>query len=153
MQAVEQCSTCSAKSIYERFTIEEAKERLRAGTEPPWANLDAGILPIVKILYEEGIETYESCQGGPGHPFPDPTVRFHGGVSEGFRALSVALTYNLRPTNLRRVYDIIDKECVGPHWEITFDVPGCPGWYERAYSTAISLSESPLDIQSTADNH
>src|ERR1041385_7914962 len=48
-------------SVYERVTIEEAKERLRSEKQPPWDELDPGILPIVKALYEEGIETYESC--------------------------------------------------------------------------------------------
>lgn len=115
-------------SIYERITIEEAKARLRSESEPPWNDLDPGILPIVKIFYEEGIETYESCQGGPGHCFPEPTVRFCGQIGEGFRALAVALAYNLHPTSLRRVYSIIDKEPVGPDWEMTFHIPDIPSW-------------------------
>ena len=42
--------------------------------EPP---LDPEIEDIVKILREHGVETYESCQGGPGHSYPRPAVRFH----------------------------------------------------------------------------
>lgn len=121
-QAIQNADICK------RITIEEAKARLRSASEPPWDEIDPGILPIVKIFYEEGVETYESCQGGRGHAYPYATVRFHGGISEGFRVLSVALTYGLNVRSLSRVYDILDKECVGPHWEMTFHIPECPDW-------------------------
>jgi hypothetical protein len=117
-------------SIYERITMEEAKQRLRSEIQRPWDKLDPGILPIVKILYEEGIETTESCQGGSGHAFPVPTVKFSGEINEGWRALSIVLAYDLKPTRLRRTYYILDKEPVGPEWEMTFklpDVPDCDG--------------------------
>lgn len=82
--------------------------------------LDEGIQKEVEILTANGIETYESCEGGSGHCFPEPTVRFHGGQSEGFRALAVALQNGLKPSDLRRVWTIIDGEPVGPTWEMTF---------------------------------
>jgi hypothetical protein len=34
-----------------------------------------------------GVGTIESCEGGPGHAFPEPRVRLAGGKSEGCRAL------------------------------------------------------------------
>lgn len=46
-------------------------------------DLDSGIRPYVKILDDNGIETFESCQGGDGHCFPEPTIRFHGVRGEG----------------------------------------------------------------------
>jgi hypothetical protein len=82
--------------------------------------LDPGIAHEVKILRENGVETVESCQGGQGHPFPEPTVRFAGGKSEGPRALGIAMQYGLPVTALRRVWSIIDGEAVGPVWEMTF---------------------------------
>jgi hypothetical protein len=85
--------------------------------DPP---LDAGIVREVETLCGNGIETYESCEGGVGHCFPEPTVRFHGERSEGFKALAIALQNDLKPSNLRRFWDIIDGEPVGPHWEMTF---------------------------------
>jgi hypothetical protein len=85
-----------------------------------FSRLDAGILPIVKILRDNGVETFESCQGGEGHAFFEPTVRFHGGHAEGFRALSIALQHGLGVCELRRYYSIEDGEPVGPHWEMTF---------------------------------
>lgn len=82
--------------------------------------LDEGIRDIVGTLVDYGVETFESCQGGVGHSFPEPTVRFHGGHAEGFRALSVALQHGLKVCELRRCYVLIDGEPTGPHWEMTF---------------------------------
>jgi len=82
--------------------------------------LDEGILPMVQVLAENGVETFESCEGGEGHAFHEPTVRFHGNHAEGFRALAIALQHGLRVCELRRYYSIEDGEPVGPHWEMTF---------------------------------
>jgi hypothetical protein len=82
--------------------------------------LDEGILPIVQVLARNGVETFESCEGGEGHAFYEPTVRFHGSHAEGFRALAIALQHGLKVSELRRYYSIEDGEPVGPHWEMTF---------------------------------
>jgi len=82
--------------------------------------LDSGIEQVVRILHEHDVETFESCQGGLGHALPEPTVRFHGGRAEGFRALAVAMQHGLKIAQLRRVYDLDDGELVGPCWELTF---------------------------------
>jgi hypothetical protein len=89
-------------------------------------NVDAGIKDAVLALRAGGVETFESCEGGPGHAFPEPTIRFHGGKAEGFRALSVALSSGLRVFELRRYYTVIDGEPVGPHWEMVFVNPVRP---------------------------
>jgi len=96
-----------------------------ARTERYFANLfpylDQGIAPAVRILMQAGIETFESCQGGPGHAYPEPTVRFHGTPEAGWRAVAICLAYGLPILSLRRVWDILDSnEPTGPHWEITF---------------------------------
>lgn len=82
--------------------------------------LDKGIEKAVHVLVAAGIETFESCEGGEGHSYPEPTVRFYGGKGEGFRALSVALKAGLQVGDLRRVWPVIDGEPTGPWWEITF---------------------------------
>jgi hypothetical protein len=84
------------------------------------SDIDEGIKSEVEILYSNWIETYESCQGGKGHSFPEPTIRFHGDISEGFRALDVALKHGLHVHDIRRVWSIHDKEPDGPFWEMTF---------------------------------
>lgn len=47
-------------------------------------DMDREIAPIVEILRRGGIDTYESCAGGAGHAFAEPTVRFHGDRGPGF---------------------------------------------------------------------
>ena len=83
-------------------------------------HLDEGISKQVFALRDVGVETFESCQGGEGHAFLEPTVRFHGGRGEGLRALAAALQSGLRPAELRRVWPVLDGELTGPCWELTF---------------------------------
>jgi hypothetical protein len=82
--------------------------------------LDPGIRNAVMALRDAGVETYESCQGGSGHAYPVPTIRFHGDRTEGYRALAVAQRAGLPIAELRRVWPVIDGEPTGPHWEMTF---------------------------------
>ena len=88
--------------------------------------LDPGIDRAVRVLREAGVETFESCEGGPGHAYPEPTVRFHGERDEGFRAYSVALRGELAVRSLRRLWRVIDGELTGPVWEMTFTSPTRP---------------------------
>src|SRR5207237_5867026 len=82
--------------------------------------IDRGIAHAVKQLRDAGIETYESCEGGEGHAFTEPTIRFYGDKAEGYRAASIALQLGLPVTALRRFWSVIDGELTGPHWEMTF---------------------------------
>lgn len=84
--------------------------------DPP---LDSGIEALVRLLVSKGIETFESCEGGSGHAYPEPTVRFHGGPAEGYKALSYALEAGYKVSALRRAWSVLDGEATGPHWEIT----------------------------------
>lgn len=73
----------------ERSALELAKEIC------PGAPLDIGIARAVHVLREAGIETFESCEGGNGHAYAEPTVRFHGVRSEGWKALAAAQVMRL----------------------------------------------------------
>ena len=92
--------------------------------EPP---LDPGIADAVVTLIANGIETFESCDGGPGHAFTEPTIKFEGNASEGWRAMSVALAYGLPIYRLRRVWGVIDGMPHGPWWEMTMLPPKTSG--------------------------
>ena len=81
--------------------------------------LDKGIARAVMILRKNGIETFESCQGGKGHAFFEPTVRFHGNKAEGIRAVSVAMNNGLKVSELRRYWSIQEGELIGAWWEMT----------------------------------
>jgi hypothetical protein len=95
-------------------------------TAPAWLDaLDAGIARYVDVLNASGIETFESCEGGGGHAFSEPTVRFYGERGEGFRALSIAVQHDLPVSELRRYWQINRAgEPEGPHWELTFRSTG-----------------------------
>jgi len=94
--------------------------------EPPSSpsvpgKIDIGIRQAVKRLQEYGIETCESCEGGRGHAYPEPTVAFYGTPEAGWRAVAICIAYGLPVSSLRRVWDILEgNEPTGPHWEITF---------------------------------
>lgn len=82
--------------------------------------LDRWISYAVKVLRDGGIETFESCEGGTGHSYKEPTVRFHGTKADGFRALAVAQTFGLPVRALHRLWLIDNGEPTGPYWELTF---------------------------------
>lgn len=82
--------------------------------------IDAGIAYAVAVLRSGAVETFESCEGGAGHAFLEPTVRFYGTSAAGYHAVSVAMDYGLPVAELRRVWNLQDGELVGPNWEMTF---------------------------------
>jgi hypothetical protein len=93
----------------------------RRPTLPVPGKLDPGIRKAVEILQAACVETFESCEGGEGHAFPEPTIRFYGGPAEGWRALAVCLNHKLPILALRRVWYVLDSnEPTGPEWEIIF---------------------------------
>lgn len=91
--------------------------------DPP---LDQAIAPAVVALNAAHVETFESCEGGSNHAYLEPTVRFRGDRSEGYRALAAVLgKYDLQVAELRRVWPIVDGEPTGPWWELTFAPTSC----------------------------
>ena len=100
----------------------EARKYRTVGDED-FSTLDPGIKPWVEMLWAEGVETFESCQGGDGHAFLEPTIRFHGETGEGHRALGLALGMGLPVAELRREWPVQDGEPTGPWWSLTFATP------------------------------
>lgn len=110
------CSPEQLKRIEKKVEEElEKKTTENLIYDPP---LDPEIKDYVEILNKEGIETFESCQGGKDHSYPEPTIRFYGEFSEGFRAFSIACQYNFPISSLQRIWIVIEKELTGPYWEI-----------------------------------
>ena len=74
------------------------------------------------MLRANGVQTFESCESGLGHAFPEPTVRFAGDPPEGFRALAVALEHGFPVRSLRRYWKVTGRygEPTGPDWELAF---------------------------------
>jgi hypothetical protein len=86
------------------------------------AGLDIGIEHYVLKLREQGVETCQSCQGGPGHAYLEPTIEFYGNQSAGPKAVGAALTYDFPVAELRREWSVRDGEMHGPIWTMTFRV-------------------------------
>ena len=93
---------------------------MRAALPPAPHGLDPIVAEYVRVLRANGVETFESCEGGDGHAAVEPIVRFFGDKSEGFHAMDVALKQGLPVLELRRYWQIVDGEPCGPHWELAF---------------------------------
>jgi hypothetical protein len=110
------CKDCPSRTPFRCIPeVIQAGQRLEFNP-----SLDEGIRDIVITLCSAGIETYESCEGGPGHSYLEPTVAFEGAESEGLRAVSVALENKLPVKELRRVWDVHNGLLHGPWWVMTF---------------------------------
>ncbi len=72
------------------------------------AAIDPLILPAVKILNNHGFETFESCQGGEGHCYHEPTVRFFGDEFSLIRAYETCRCYGLNVSAAKRVFMKVD---------------------------------------------
>lgn len=68
------------------------------------SGIDDLILPAVKILNIHGFKTFESCQGGDGHAFFEPTIRFEGSEFDLIRAYEICEIYQLPVFEIKRVY-------------------------------------------------
>jgi len=84
------------------------------------SSLDPRIAHYVDVLDAAGIETFESCQSGGDHAFPEPTIRFYDDKGEGFHALAIAITHALPVEDLRRYWQIVNGKPEGPRGELTF---------------------------------
>lgn len=98
----------------------EQLDQFEAGLD---MSLDAGIRDYVLALRSGGIETFESCQGGDGHAFTEPTVRFYGGMGEGFKAFGIARERGLPVFKVRLSYTAQEGMLHGPTWEMVFATP------------------------------
>jgi hypothetical protein len=83
-------------------------------------NLDPGVRPYVELLVDNGIHTYESCEGGDGHCHAEPTVRFFGKMDDGMKALGLVIERDLLVRALHRLWTVVDREPTGPDWELVF---------------------------------
>lgn len=113
------------RGSFGKYAPEDTDESTVSGMVARWQSeadspLDPGIAYAVEVLRAADVETFESCEGGPGHAYAEPTVRFHGDRSEGYRALAVVVRAGLPVSELRRTWPISDGEPTGPWWEVTF---------------------------------
>jgi len=116
--------------------------------------LDPGIREAARILRQNGIETTESCEGMPGHCYPEPPVCFDGTYEAGFRALALCYTYRLPVSKLLRVWSIDEGEPRGPEWQLIFfhreggglhPIDRGDGYFEFQWGPVIENKPAPIE--------
>lgn len=98
---------------------------------PDWYDLlDTGIRFPVKVLHAYGFETCQSCEGGDGHSYPEPTVDLVGSAetTPGFAALHYLNAYGLDVQAVAQVWDVAH----GRIHEVVWRVELRRAWPERA---------------------
>lgn len=94
----------------------------------PVERLDPGIVRILRIFKEAGIETCQCCEGpngmqpegrhGEGHCYRYPTIDILG---EPWKALDVANTHDCQVDQISEIFDVRDGRPVGHFWRIEFN--------------------------------
>jgi len=86
----------------------------------PWEDIDPGIAAAVHALADYGIDTFSSCQGGPGHAAYGgaAVILFHGDEHAGLWAVWLLEAQGFRVWELSRVWDL-DHLPREPFWQVT----------------------------------
>jgi hypothetical protein len=115
------------------------------GDEP----IDPGILGWVNLLRFHGIETCQSCEGGIGHAYPEPTIEFYGNRYIGWWAASVAMMAGefdgLRAYSLSRRWHLSDGEPQQPVWALTLIGQTTHPWWPKGTKHHAAATPSKSD--------
>ena len=87
-----------------------------------YQKLDRGIRFAVRVLHAAGFETCQSCQGGKGHAYDEPTIDMvsTGDDAEGFGALAALQSYGLPVNAVAIVWPVRNGLPYERLWRITF---------------------------------
>ncbi len=85
--------------------------------------LDPDIQPYVDVLREHGVDTIESCQGGPGHSSAGPYISFRGPVGEGLRVAGIALSLGWPITRILKEWAFFADDITPPVWVLKLRHP------------------------------
>ena len=97
---------------------------LEAYAPPVDLPIDPGIRRAVLLLRSEGVDTLESCEGGEGHPCPEPIIRFIGGARAARRAVAAAVKHSLPVMQIRYAFTVVGGTLEAPCWEMVFSQHG-----------------------------
>ena len=77
---------------------------------------------IARVLHAAGFETCQSCQGGKGHSYPEPTIDMValGDDAQGFGALAALRQYGLPVAELSITWRIANGLPFEKLWRIVF---------------------------------
>lgn len=87
-----------------------------------YQTLDTGIRFAVRVLHANGFETCQSCQGGKGHAYGQPTVDMVATAddAQGFGALAALQSYGLPVDSISIFWNICNGLPYEKLWRITF---------------------------------
>lgn len=92
-------------------------------SESFYKTLDDGIRFPVRILHAHGFDTCQSCQGGKGHAYLEPTIDMVAGGKgdvEGIAALGPLAQYGLPVSTIGLIWNIDEGLPYEKLWRITF---------------------------------
>jgi len=86
-----------------------------------YAGLDAGIRLAVRVIHAAGIDTCQSCQGGEGHAYDQPSIDLcaSGHDARGFAVLSALTDYGLDVAELQLVWNVKNGLPYEQLWRVT----------------------------------
>jgi hypothetical protein len=97
-----------------------AELREYAASVCPSLPLDLGIVRAVRVLRESGFHTIESCQGGDGHCYPEPTIEFEASRGGGWHALGLLMDFGFPIKRIGQLWTMTEGMPAGPVWHVTF---------------------------------
>lgn len=110
-KAIERAFSDLGDSLRVTFSELEARFRALERSEqrlvPPWSEIDYGIRPLVRDLYDAGLQPFASCEGGEGHLADKPFVNIASNPDElddiANKAAAVMVENGWRGFNVSRV--------------------------------------------------
>lgn len=139
------------------FDVPEAK---RWDDDRAWAEkhfgaemLDPGIIRVVRILNESGIETCQSCEGpdglmpegrhGTGHAYTEATVDV---TYQPWAVLDVCNQYGIRVDQISECFRVEDGRPVGHVWSVELHSPTLAklrdGWYGESVLAELGVQDA-----------
>ena len=87
-----------------------------------YQDIDRGIRFAIRVLHAHGLETCQSCQGGKGHSYLEPSVEMGAGADDayGFEALAALQAFGLPVSTVGIIWNIKNGVPYEKNWRITF---------------------------------
>ncbi len=91
-------------------------------SEQTYKTIDKGIRFAVRVLNAKGIDTQQSCQGGKGHAYNQPSVDIPAtdDDAKGFAALSALRDYGLPVQEVSIIWPVSGSLPTEKFWRVTF---------------------------------
>lgn len=126
--------------LVQREEARRHQQHRQASEDVVWARetfrseaLDRGIIRIVRVLTDGGIETWQSCEGGHGHSYEWPSVDI---IDRPWAALDLCVMYDLPVHTISNLFEIWEGKPTRPFWRVEFSPHKMKHRYETWYGDA-----------------